>query len=76
MRQSAAEILAHFQFGVFAVKIWPEDHVCQVSRGMDQICDRRCIFKVFYINQDGGKSIMVQNDDIGCVELGLGQGIK
>ena len=29
--------------------------------------------KVFDINQDGGKSIMVQNDDI---ELGLAQGIQ
>ena len=31
---------------------------------------------VLDINQDGGKSIMAQNDVIGCVELGLVQGIQ
>jgi hypothetical protein len=32
--------------------------------------------KVFDINQDGGESIMAQIDVIGCVELGLEQGIQ
>ena len=32
--------------------------------------------RVLDINQDGGKSIMAQNDVIGCVELGLVQGIQ
>ena len=55
---------------------WPEDHVCQVSRWLDKICDRSSILKVFDINQDGGKSIIAQNDDIRCVELVLAQGIQ
>ena len=54
---------------------WPEDHLCQVSR-LDKICIRRCIFKFFDINQDGGKSIITQNDAIWCVELGLAQGFQ
>ena len=33
---------------------WPGDHVCQVSGGLDKICDRSSILKVFDINQDGG----------------------
>ena len=44
-------------FDVF-YQAWPDDHVCQDSRWLDKICDRRCILKVFDINQDGGKSIM------------------
>ena len=40
------------------------------------MCDVRYILKVFNINQDGGKSIMAQNDVIGCVELGLAQGFQ
>jgi hypothetical protein len=43
---------------------WPEDHVCQVSRWLDKICDSSSILKVFDINQDDGKSIMAQNDVI------------
>ena len=31
---------------------------------------------VLDINQDGGKSILTQNDVIGCVELGLAQGFQ
>ena len=31
---------------------------------------------VLDINQDGGKSILTQNDVIGCVELGLEQGFQ
>ena len=57
-------------FDVF-YQAWPEDHVCQVSRWLENICDRRCILKVFDINQDGGKSIITQNNVIGCFELGL-----
>ena len=32
----------------------PDDHVCQVSRWLDKICDRSSTLKVFDINQDGG----------------------
>ena len=39
-----------------------EDHLCQIPRLLDNICDRRCILNVFDTNQDGGKSIMSQND--------------
>ena len=35
-----------------------------------------CILKVFDKNQDEGKSIVPQNDNIGCVELVLAQGFK
>ena len=55
---------------------WPEDHVCQVPRWSNQIYYRRSILKVFDINQDGGKSIITQNNVIGCFELGLDQGFQ
>ena len=51
---------------------WSEDHPGNVSRRLDKTCDKRSLLKFFDQIKDGGKS----NDVIGCVDLGLAQGVQ
>ena len=63
----AAEKFSYFLFGGFVVEfdslsrqndfefeksVWSVDHLCQVLRRLDRICNRRCILKVFDEIQD------------------------
>ena len=58
------------------MKIMSEDHLGDVSRRLDNICDKRDLLKDFVQIQHGGKSNMTENDMIECVELGLAQGFQ